>query len=189
MNTLDLIFQRLIKLKPQSDEDENFEPVVVSFNAEGKAKWREFINDHYKEQEDKLFPDNLRGPWAKMEGYAARLALILHFLRFVCGEAQSEQVDDISMSGAADLVDYFKSHTKRVYAQLGVSPEDKKALGAIAWIRKQGGTATARDVLTYRVANVRTAAEAKRLLKHLQERGHGTIKEGARGNIVFTLAA
>lgn len=188
LDRLNQIFERLIKLEPKCDENGNPQPVVVSFTPEGKAKWREFINDHYKEQEDQLFPENLRGPWAKLEGYAARLALILHLLRFVCGEAKSEQVDERSMSGAADLVDYFKSHAKRIYAQLCVSPEDKKVLSALEWIRKQGGKVTAREVLRYHLANVKTSAEAKQLLYQLLERGYGRIEEMGKGNVTFTIA-
>jgi len=166
----------------------SFNRVLIAFTKESKAVWRDFIKDHYKEQEDPLFPDNLRGPWGKMEGYAARLALILQLLRFACGEAKSEEVDDTSISGAADLIDYFKSHAKRVYAQLRTTPQGKKILSAVEWIRRQGGNVTARDVLMHRVVNVRTASEAKQLLYHLQERGYGMVKEGQKKNVSFTLA-
>jgi uncharacterized protein DUF3987 len=188
LHSLCQIFEGLISLEPEDEESGDHKPVVIAFTPEGKGTWRDFIKDHYKEQADALFPDNLRGPWAKMEGYAARLALILQLLRFVWDEAKSDEVDDTSMSGAADLIDYFKSHAKRVYAQLRTTPQDKKVLSTVEWIRRQGGSVTARDVLMHRVANVRTASEAKQFLLHLQERGYGTVKEGQKKNVSFTLA-
>jgi hypothetical protein len=188
LESLCQLFEKLFRLEAQTDENGNVKPVEIAFTQEGKATWREFINDHYKEQEDPLFPDNLRGPWAKMEGYAARLALVLQLLRLACDEAKSEEVDDKSMSGAADLIDYFKSHAKRAYAQLRITPEDKKVLSALEWIRKQGGSVTAREVLRHHVANVKTSLEAKQLLYQLQNRGHGRIEERGKGTVTFTLA-
>lgn len=148
----------------------------------------EWINDHYKEQEDPSFPDNLRGPWAKMEGYAARLALILHMCRIASGEVTSEDVDEYSMTGAAALIEYFKSHAKRVYSRLKASPEEKRMMGAVEWIKRQGGKVTARDILRYKVAGVKSASDAKTLLRELESRGAGTLEEGPRKSLIFHLA-
>ena len=160
---------------------------VIPFTTEGKALWVEWYNDHAMEQEDPSFPDNLRGPWAKMKGYAARLALILHMCRFASGEVASEEVDEYSMTGAAALIDYFKSHAKKVYARLKASPEDKRMIGAIEWIKRQGGKVTARDVRMYKVAGVKNSDEAKELLHELEKRGAGKVEYGTRKSVIFTL--
>jgi len=184
---LDMIFQKLFTLEHELDENDNPGPIVIQFSQKGRKVWKEYINDHYKEQEDPLFPDNLRGPWAKMEGYAARLALILQYLRWACDEANDNYVDEVSMSGAADIIDYFKSHAKRIYDRLKATPEDKKVQSAVEWIRKRGGTSSVRDFVTYRVAGIKTSKEAKNLFSDIQDRGFGKVEEGARNNVTIRL--
>lgn len=182
------VFDGLWNLKASSTGDGSPTPVIVPFTPSGKSVWVEWINDHYKEQEDPSFPDNLRGPWAKMEGYAARLALILHMCRIASGEVTSEDVDEYSMTGAAALIEYFKSHAKRVYSRLKASPEEKRMMGAVEWIKRQGGKVTARDILRYKVAGVKSASDAKTLLRELESRGAGTLEEGPRKSLIFHLA-
>ncbi|HEX3037278.1 MAG TPA: YfjI family protein [Thermodesulfobacteriota bacterium] len=187
LDTLNEVFSKLIDLQPGIDEEGGDKPLILTFTPEGKKMWRAFINEHYAEQNNTPFPDNLCGPWAKMEGYAARLALILHVLRLACGETTEQNVDEFSMAGAADLIDYFKSHAERVYTHLKFSPEDKRILNAIAWIKRKGGTVTAREVQRYRVAEVKTSEGAKQFLELLNKRGYGTIEHGDKGSVVFKL--
>lgn len=184
---LDMIFQRLFTLEHEVDENGDFKPTIVQFNEDGKAFWKEFIKDHYKEQEESIFPDNLKGPWAKMEGYAARLALILQFLRWACDEADDSYVDDVSMAGAAELIDYFKSHAKRVYDRLKATPEDKRVQSAVEWIRKRGGTSSARDFLTHKVAGVKKASDVRGLFKDIQDRGWGKVEEKSKGRVTISI--
>jgi Protein of unknown function (DUF3987) len=51
-------------------------------------------------------------------GAGARLALIIHICRVVTGEADTEAVDEHSVTAAIALVEYFKAHTRRVYQRL-----------------------------------------------------------------------
>lgn len=182
------VFEALLRLSPSVDAEGQSSSVVVPFTAIGREVFVGWANAHHKEQTDPLFPENLRGPWAKLEGYCARLALILQACRYVAGEAEGEAIDEVSALGAAALVDYFKSHARKVYARLYVTKEDKQAELALRWIRKQGGKVTAREVLRYKVAGVKTKSEAENLLKDLEERGHGTLEEKERRKIIFTLS-
>jgi hypothetical protein len=97
-------------------------------------------------------------------------------------------VDDVSVWAARLLVDYFKSHAKRVYTGLLETRTRTRDELALAWIRKKGGQISVRELLRHHVAGVKTAGEAKALLDRLQVRGLGTIDEGERGNVTFTLA-
>lgn len=183
----DAVVQALWGLKPGEDEEGRRVPQVLSFTPDAKALWVEWIEDHYREGADPLFPPNLRGPWAKLEGYCARLALVLHLCRYVCCEAESEEVDRISVAGAATLVEYFKSHARRVYARLHATEDDQRVVLALTWIQKRGGTATARDLLRSNVAGVKTADDAQRLLRTLERRGYGKTKQGAKKSLSITL--
>jgi len=184
---LDRIFNSLLQIEPDFDENGNIRPRVMAFTESGKKTWRDFIKNHYNEQEDPRFPDNLKGPWAKFEGYAARFALIIQMLRLVCGKTDIEKVDKVSMIGAAHLVTYFKSHARRVYERLSFTPKDKKVMSSLKWIKRNDGAVTARDLQMHRVAGVRTADEAKELMLELQKWGYGNVREGKRKSFLFQL--
>jgi len=119
----------------------------------------------------------LRGPWAKLEGYCARLALVLHLTRLVCGEVQHEAIDDTSVFSAAALVDYFKSHARIIYHRLHASPEDKRIEAARQWIARHGGDATVRDIYTHKVAGCKTTNDAEALVELLVSQGYGTLTD------------
>jgi DNA polymerase-1 len=88
------------------------------------------------------------GPWSKLRGYAARLALILHFLRWACGEVEDQNVDGESMERAARLVAYFKSHARKVYAVMDADPRLAEARHVFQWLAAHPElmTFTRRDV-------------------------------------------
>ena len=94
-----------------------------------------------------------------MQGHAARFALILQVARNAAGETASDAVETRSDEGAAALVRYFPSHARRVYAQLRSTPEDKKVDQALTRIQAHGKQASAGDMLTYKVAGVKTATK------------------------------
>jgi hypothetical protein len=192
LTKIEIVFDRLWDLKPVEDETGKTTPKTVCFTEDGKNRWVDWINGHYAEQEKLNFPDNFLGPWSKMDGYCARLALILHQCRVACNEVESEEVDEVSVRGAATLIDYFKVHAMRVYAQLRVTPEDKKVILALKWIERHGGRATVRDIMRYGVTGIKTHDESQQLLYLLRERGYGIVEEkvpqnGGRKSICFTL--
>lgn len=91
----------------------NGRPRLVRFSADGRAAWGRQTQEHADEVNDPEFPRPLRGPWSKLAGYAARLALVLTMLRKVCGEPSLGDVDATSVGRAWRLVAYFKAHRQR----------------------------------------------------------------------------
>ncbi|HLY29668.1 MAG TPA: DUF3987 domain-containing protein, partial [Ktedonobacterales bacterium] len=171
-------FDRLWSMQSAPGGDGAREPSVLTFSHDAKQLWREWITGHYDEQEMPMFPDNLRGPWAKIEGYTARFALVIQLARWACGEASNDAIDATSMAAAAELADYYKSHARRVYAYLHITPDDKRALAALAWIRRQAGQCvTAREALHAHLGGVKNSDEAKQLLHELTDRGYGAVEE------------
>jgi len=174
------VFDNLWELTSENSSDEGERaPVALPFTHDAKQLWRAWITDHYNEQEAPDFPENLAGPWAKLEGYTARFALIIHLARWASGEpVNAKAIDAASMACAAEITDYFKSHARRVYTHLHATPDDKRVLTAVAWIRRQPqGQTTARAILRAGVAGVHTSDEAKALLITLAERGYGACEE------------
>jgi hypothetical protein len=171
-HALDQLFQ----LKQQVNENEGKHlPRVVQMTPEARALWVRWFNEHAVEMDAESLPRALRGPWAKLKAYAARLALVVHLLRLACSEVSQEDVDEESLHRAIRLINYFKSHARKVYRQLELTPEDSESQRAIDWIRSHGGECTARQLMRANVAGVRKQSEAVKLLRDLVDRGMGTI--------------
>lgn len=167
-------------------------PLIVSLTPEGKEMFVGCINRLCSELADANFPDHLRGAYAKFEGYLARIALILQMTRFICGEADAEDVDASSVQGAATLIRYFQSHARRVHTQLQSTRQDKRVQQATRWIEAHGGQCTVRELQRHGVAAIKRASEAERLLKDMEDRGLGRVEQriGLNGRTVnlFVLA-
>jgi len=186
------VFTSLWNLQPVTLADGSEAPTVVQFTSEGRDAFIGWMQTHYTEMDAEHFPEPLRGPWAKMEGYCARLALILQECRMACHESDNEAVDAVSVQHAAALMSYFKSHTKRVYHRLQTSLQEKRIALARTWLAKRGGTGSLRDFVTYKVAGCKTSNEARWLFQELSRLGYGTITSstpstGGPTSHVFTL--
>jgi hypothetical protein len=156
-------------------------PKILSLTNEAKKWWEEWYDIHIREMTDPDFPRKLRGPWAKMPNQMARIALIIHMVRVVCGEATEEEVDEISITRAGEVVKYFKSHARKVYLHLKKTEADKRIEEAVEWIRKRGGVARKRDIQMYKVADCKKASDVKTLFETLQDFGYGKIRKVAPG--------
>jgi uncharacterized protein DUF3987 len=151
-------------------------PMELSFTASGRRAFIRFAQTLYDELADPDLPVHLRGPWAKLDGYGARVALILHLCRFVCHETDSEDVDEPSVRGMVRLMAYFQAHAQRVYARLRHTRADQRAEQARRWIRTFGGSCTVRELQRFRVAGVRRASEADKLVRDLIDLGYGSVE-------------
>jgi hypothetical protein len=116
-------------------ESDGARPFYAHLTGCGRKAWQAFTQAHADEINHPDFPAFLFGPWSKLKGYCGRLALILHYLRWACDEAHSEnEVDGESVDRATRLIDYFKGHTKKVYAVMDADPKVAAARKALAWI-------------------------------------------------------
>lgn len=176
------MIQNLLMLSHATDGGEENTPNRTRFDIAAKRAWAEWITEHREERQCASFPAYLKGPWRKFEAYAARLALILHMARVADGDgtADPDWVDERSVTSAVTLIEYFKSHARRVYARLLAHPEDLQVEEALKWLHKQPGPyVTARQVQQAHVAGLRTSEDAKLLLSKLQQRGYGIVEEVA----------
>jgi hypothetical protein len=130
------VVERLLTLSMAVDGDRTY-PVRVRLTPCGRQAWERFTHALAAEINQPDFPEHLFGPWQKLRGYAGRLALIVHYLRWATDEAEAEDVDGESMTRAAQLVSYFKSHARKVYAALDADPLIPKAKKVERWIRRE----------------------------------------------------
>ncbi len=148
------VVRRLFDRPLQPDaETKRPKPHVAVLTSDGQSAWCECHADHVAEMNGDGFPPNLRGPWSKLREYAGRLCLILALL----DHASKPNVDHIAIpevdrdvvDRAWRLIDYFKSHARRVYAATAYGPR----LGGgpvvevvLRWLRGQGNPSfTLRD--------------------------------------------
>lgn len=146
---------------------------AVQFSAAAKERWIEWWDAHAAEIRGTDLPVALIGPWGKLKAYAARLALVLHFLWLVQTEAEDGELDLASVERAVRLIDYYKSHLRLVYTRLRQTPEDNHVFEVLDWIRKRGGQCRPRDLV--HAKKVTPTDKAKKMLRELEERGYGRL--------------
>jgi hypothetical protein len=129
------VVDKLLNLEMVSAGKED-RPYLLKLTGCGEKAWEGFTEAHAAELNDPDFPEHLAGAWAKLRGYCGRLALIVHLLRAACGETNGEEVDGTSMDRAAELVTYFKSHARKIYAAMEADPKVATARRVLDCLRQ-----------------------------------------------------
>jgi hypothetical protein len=154
------------------------EPFVVRMSKTAKTAWIDFYEQHAIEQGHQT--EYMSSVFSKLEGYAGRFALIIHCARLAAGESVSELViDEESIQRAVTLTRWFAHESLRVDQLLTESSSESEQRRLIAWIQRQGGSSTTRDLLSNSRA-YRTATEADAALEQLVTTGQATWVQAAR---------
>jgi hypothetical protein len=188
------LFDRLYDLQPDYDEDGEPIPRLVKLSTGAKHDvWIPFYNEHGKEQIE--LDDDLSAAWSKLEGYAARLALVHYLVRVAADDptvSDPDTVDETSMAAGIALSRWFGAEAKRVYAMLGESETDQQIRELVELVERLGGTVKARD-LQRRSRKYHTATEAENALQILVQHEKGDWRpkpctdQGGRPTTVFVL--
>jgi len=136
----------LLTLEPAGDE-EDWQPVLVPLTASGLAEFIPFFNEHNLEQDG--LDGDLVAAWSKLEGYAARLALVIHYTRWAAGDdtVDPNAVDEQSVQAGIKLSRWFGNEAKRLYGQLAETDVDRERRELTELIRRKGGNITARELM------------------------------------------
>lgn len=141
---------------------------------DGMRAWVRFYNEHSREQAD-LSGDEAAA-WSKLEGYAARLALVIHLVRWAAGDPTLQdpaRVDEASIVAGVALSRWFGNEARRVYAILGESGDDREHRRLVELIHRKGGDMIGRELV--QVSRMyRTVADAEAALSKLAEAGVGS---------------
>jgi hypothetical protein len=139
------LVRTLYAVQAGTDDKGRFCPLVVKLRPEAEHVWEQFYNAHAIEQAD--LTGDLAAAWAKLEQYAARLALIVHYIRWAAGQVRDELLlDGQSMEAGIRLAEWFKHEARRVYATLDETHLERERRELVQWIERRGGTVTAREV-------------------------------------------
>ncbi|HQA44935.1 MAG TPA: DUF3987 domain-containing protein [Phycisphaerae bacterium] len=181
---IERVFERLYELQPDADDEGEPRPRLVKLTAEGKAAWVRFYNAHAAEHAE--LAGDLSAVWSKLEGYAARLALVVHFIRWAADDPtlqSPDAVDETSIAAGVELSRWFGHEARRVYAILGESDDDRDRRRLAELVARKGGTMTPRE-LQQTSRRYPTAADAEAALQELVAAELGTweaIEPTAKG--------
>jgi hypothetical protein len=140
------MFERLYALSMDTDEDGEPMPRTIPLSEDGKAEFVAFFNDHGRTQATLVAEE--AAAWSKLEGYAARLALVIHLATESLLDAPTHgPVDRQSVAAAVELIRWFGDEAIRVYAMLEDSDEDRDLKRLADWIGRQPDGVTARDLV------------------------------------------
>jgi hypothetical protein len=191
------LFDALLALEMGRDDDGEPAPIDVPLTPCGKRAWIDFYNAHARELAD--LTGDLAAAWSKLEGYAARFALLLHLVRAASCDpalASTAAVDAQSIAAGVKLARWFADEAIRVYAEIGgdtEAPEAREQRELVRIIREHGGEITVRQLMQVSRKYRTSAAEAEAALGRLVaaeivgvwEEKHGP--RGGRPVLVFTL--
>jgi Protein of unknown function (DUF3987) len=168
------LFDRLYELQPAVGDDDQPRPALVRLSADAKTAWTTYYDAHSAEQAE--LAGDMAAAWSKLEEYAARLALVVHFTRWAAGYpamANANVLDAASMNAGIVLAKWFKHEARRVYAMLDESDAERDHRRLEEWIGRKGETVTVREVQQgCRWLKEPGAAEAA--LNELAKGGRGT---------------
>jgi len=179
--------QFLFGLEMEHSEDEGIDlPQIVHFTDEGYAAFVEWNNAHMDEMNSLTSDSVFKGPWHKLRAYFLRLALVIHLSRFACGEVDAEDVDADSVACTTRLIDYFKSHARKVYRHLTLDAGDRRVVQVLSWIRDHDGECSARGLMRASIPGIKKQSDANHMMKELVDRGYGTLvnRKASNGRIV-----
>jgi hypothetical protein len=176
------VFERLYALTLDTDDNGDERPRLVTLTDEAERAWESFYNEHNLEQVDLC--GDLAAAWSKLEGCAARFALVIHLVRWAANDPtlrDPARVDAASIAAGVSLSRWFANEARRIYAMLSESDDDRKARQLVEWIERRGGVVTVRDV-THGIRAYRNDPDtAEHALSALVEAGIGRWESDDHG--------
>lgn len=163
------VFSRLLRLR----SSRGGEPLPIHLGREAEASFRSFYNEHNAAMVN--LSEDERACWAKLTTYTLRFSLIIELAAWA--ETEEEQpptcISAEAMASAIRLAGWFGNEARRVYSQFGESEADRSDRLLIEWIRRRGGSATARDLSRGPAEYRREPDRAQKALERLARQGWG----------------
>lgn len=155
------------------EEDKELKPLDLELTPEARARFARFVNEHG--QRTAQVDDDTGAAFAKLEGYAARFALVLHLMDAVCGVPGVRQDGPVGLAhieAGITLTEWFANEAERIYAMFRETPEEGARRELVDHIHSWGGAASARDLMR-RVHRIHTSQQAEAALQDLVTQGLG----------------
>jgi len=135
----------LLALDFDSDKDGKPCPRVLRLAPEAKALWVEWYDTWAQEQA--AVEGETAAAYSKLEGYAARFALIYHCACHAITEANdNHSVETEAIQAGITLARWFAGEAQRIYSTLSETAEETDARRLLDFVCSRGGEITARDL-------------------------------------------
>ncbi|MEQ8848825.1 DUF3987 domain-containing protein [Botrimarina sp.] len=157
----------LLDLGFGTDPDGEPAPVALRLQAAAQRRFVAFVNRHGREGLDRD-GDELAA-WSKLEGYAARLALVLTLF----DDPAATTVPDEMLAAAIGLVEWFAHEAARFYRGARESAAERELRELADWIGRRPGGAITPSALVQGRRKVATVDEAEKLIARLIDGGYG----------------
>ena len=118
------------------------QPVVLDFSDDARTYFYNWNNSIIEEVNGIEDDNEVESRKVKLNGNAARLALILQVMRWAAGECQMNCIDITSVKGAIQLIEYFEDSYQRVKALSGMEEVNRNQDG---WLALVGDTFTSAE--------------------------------------------
>jgi hypothetical protein len=145
------------------------EPFAVRLTPEAKALWTSFYESFAGEQA--AAEGELAAAYSKLEGAAARLALVHHVAARVGSLEAAQPVEPAEMAAGITLARWFAAETRRIYGMLGETEEERGLRRLVEFIAARGGKITVKELQRSNSRKYRDADSAKADLDALAQAG------------------
>ena len=177
------VFDRLLSLQAEEADGANLKPSEHCFGPEAHKLWRRFYNEFNEEAELQI--GDRAAAFSKLEGYTARFALVLHCLRWACGnkKAPPRRIEVSTLNSAIKLTRWFTREAQRIYDILDEDQSQAEQRRILEFIHQRPQGVTARE-LARASGRFSSTEEAERYLNELVRAGRGewrNVDPGAKG--------
>ncbi len=164
--------EKLYALDMPEDEHRTPLPRALALDEQAGQLWAEYYNGLNQDMAGQ--DERARAMLAKLEGAAARLALVVHLGRVAGGEdAPANVIDGESMRRGIALAKWFRREGERVYLRLAEGDDDREARQLLDLVRRKGSSVSGRE-LVQSSRSFRTVKDAEAALSRLVDAGHGS---------------
>ena len=147
-------------------------PHVVRLSKEAKRAWIAFYNAWAQEQA--AAEGELAAAFSKLEGYAARFALLHHVVtRLSRLEDDTADVEVESIEAGVTFSRWCAEEARRIYTTLSESEDERNARRLVEYIRSRGGEITARELQKSNSRKYPESEHAQEALDALAAAGFG----------------
>lgn len=135
------VVEALLSLDHAPGMDGEPEPVNLKLSPEARVVWIEWYGE-CAEMLAAASEDRMKAALSKIEGGAARLALICQLV----DDPASMSVGAEAMRIGVALAKWFAYEAERIYAMWSETPQQQQTRGLLEFIQSRGGSVTVRDL-------------------------------------------
>jgi hypothetical protein len=165
------VFEALYGIEVRTNSEDSPDPRVISMSLDAREKFAQYYNSLEDEMSHPDCPTYMKGANRKLQGYTARIALILSVVKQAEKSGSLDQhvlmagnftVNADEVHSAIQLVEYFKSHAakaletlvqkdQQVSNQKNASKEDDLASSLKKFLESEGGAWEGQTAELYKI--------------------------------------